>query len=89
MEKKVKPVEVDDFDIEQLVIFILGLDEESDTWDIDHALYEEFECTLESFGKIIQHLLPLCDVGKSPLAKKKYRGFSDREASCWLIKPEA
>jgi hypothetical protein len=89
MKKKVEPVKVYDTDIEELAVFILGLDEESDPWDIDHALYEEFECTLESFGKIIQHLLPLCDVGKSPLTGEKYRGFSDREGECWLIKTEA
>jgi hypothetical protein len=88
MEKKVKPVRVDSFDIEDLAIFILGLDENSESCEIELALYEEFECTLESFSQIIAHLLPLCDVGESPLTKKVYRGFSDRKNQRWIIKTE-
>jgi hypothetical protein len=88
MEKKVKPVPVDGFDIECLACFILGLDEDSESSDIDKALYEEFECTLESFTQIIQHLLPLCDVGEGVITKKIYRGFACQGKDEWLIKTE-
>jgi hypothetical protein len=87
MEKKVKPVSVDRFDVEELACFILGLDEDSESSEIDNALYEEFECTLESFTQIVQHLLPLCDVGESPLTNKRYKGFSNRH-NCWIIRTE-
>lgn len=75
-------------DIEQLACFILEIDEDSDYSEIDEALYEKFECTFESFHEIVSYLLPLCDVGESPLTNKVYRGFSDREKQCWIIKTE-
>ena len=75
-------------DIEELACFILGIDEYSESSDIDNALYEKFDCTLESFHEIVSYLLPLCDAGQSPLTNKFYRGFSNREKQCWIIKTE-
>jgi len=46
----------------------------------------------EAFCSVIRKLLPLCDVGKSPITGKIYRGFSRPEnetAKVWLLKMEA
>ncbi|MFK8302665.1 hypothetical protein ACI75Y_07110 [Capnocytophaga stomatis] len=88
---EIKKAKVSIWDIEQLACKITGLDYDeidADTSVIEDKLYEEFEIDLDNFAKIISRLLPLIDVGKSPLTKKVYKGFADNENNCWLVKTE-
>ncbi len=84
-------VRVDMFDVEELACKIIGIDYDeidADTQIIEEKLYEEFEIDLENFANIISRLLPLIDVGESPLTQKVYKGFSDVKNKCWLVKTE-
>jgi hypothetical protein len=85
---EVKKANVHQFDIEELACKILGIDideiDYSDTEIINNELYNQFEIDLDNFRDIVNRLLPLIDIGESPLTKKKYKGFSD--GNCWLTK---
>ncbi len=75
------------FDMEELACKILGIDYDeidADTEVIEEELYNMFEIDLENFSEIINRLLPLIDVGESPLTKQKFKGFS--AGSSWLAK---
>lgn len=47
-------------------------------------LYNQFETDLENFSEIVNRLLPLIDIGESPLTKEKFKGFSTGQM--WLAK---
>lgn len=86
-----KLAKVDTLDVEELACHITGLDYDeidADTTTIEEKLYDEFGCDLEQFTHIIQRLLPMIDVGASPLTKKRYKGFSDTEKGMWFVKME-
>ncbi len=86
-----KLARVSSLDVEELACHILELDYDeidADTSVIEEKLYEEFGCDLDQFTHIIQRLLPMVDVGSSPLTQKRYKGFSDREKGIWFVKME-
>lgn len=75
-------------DVEELACKILGINyDDVDSSDIEQSLYEEFEIDFEAFQNIVSRLLPLIDVGESPLTKKRYKGFSNQMGS-WYTKIE-
>ena len=63
---------IDEFDIEELIRGIGGLDDEADVYDY---VYDNFSIVWDDFVKIINVLMPLIVMGESPLTKKVYRGF--------------
>jgi len=63
---------LDEFDIEELVRGIGGLDDEADVYDY---VWENFNVDWYDFQRIIGVLLPLIVVGESPLTKRVFRGF--------------
>lgn len=73
---------VSEFDVEELVRGMYGLDDEVDV--IDYM--EEKEIMWDSFNDLINKLLPLIQVGKSPLTKKIYKGFG--KEGVFFIKQE-
>lgn len=86
-----KKAKIHPFDIEELACKITGLDYDeidADSATIQDEIYERFGCDLDQFTEIIAHLLPLIDVGESPLTKKRYKGFSDIENGVWITKME-
>lgn len=86
-----KRAKVTALDVEELACHITGLDYDeidADTSIIQEKLYDEFGCDLDQFTDLIQRLLPLIDVGSSPLTNKRYKGFSDTEKQIWLVKCE-
>lgn len=86
-----KIAKINTLEAEELACHITGLDYDeidADEAIIDEKLQEEFGCDLQQFTHIIQRLLPMIDVGKSPLTQKWYKGFADTEKEMWLAKME-
>ena len=84
---EVKKATVHIFDMEELACKILGIDYDeidADTEVIEEELYNQFEMDLENFSEVVNRLLPLIDVGESPITKEKYKGFST--GNSWLAK---
>ena len=86
---KMKLAKISTLETEELACHITGLDYDeidADEEIIDEKLQEEFGCDLQQFTHIIQRLLPMIDVGSSPLTQKRYKGFSDTEKGMWFVK---
>jgi len=86
-----KIAKVSTLEVEELACHITGLDYDeidADEEIIDEKLQEEFGCDLQQFTHIIQRLLPIIDIGASPLTQKRYKGFSDIEKGVWFVKME-
>ena len=77
---------ISEFDVEELVRGMLELDDEEDVVDALAGYYQE-EVTWECFNKIVADLIPLIEVGQSPLTKKTYKGFGAN--GFFFIKQEA
>ncbi len=76
-------------DVEELACYLTGLNYEkidADTKKIDESLKEKFGCDLYQFAQIIAQLLPMIDVGRSPLTGATYKGFADKKKGMWLAK---
>ena len=76
----------------ELILFLLTKHypkvnlEDMDDWDLSEYFYDHYGITTEDFDAIITDLLPLCDVGNSPLTGKNYRGFASD--NMWLRNKE-
>ena len=60
--------------------------DENNESDLEALLYYSYEINIEDFEKLINVLVPLIEVGKSPLTEKIYQGFAID--GHWLIKKE-
>ena len=90
--KEVESEEVGFWELEELACMIAGIDYDkidADSEIIENVFTEVFDCSMVSFKKIVSKLLPLIDVGSSPLTEKLYKGFSDSKNEIWLLKMEA
>lgn len=86
-----KLARISTLEVEELACHITGLDYDeidADEEIIDEKLQEEFGCDLQQFTYIIQRLLPMINIGLSPLTQKSYKGFSDSEKGMWFVKVE-
>ena len=69
-------------DLEEVACAVLGLEyedyEEADdcTEQIENILIDEMNIDLETLERIVSKLLPLIEIGKSPLTGIAYKGFS-------------
>jgi len=84
-----KASKVISYDVEALAEYILGLPEDTEYPEIEEKLYDEFDCSMETFEKIASHLLPCVFMGKDPIDNEWYRGFSkpEQKSVCrWIIK---
>ena len=85
-------------DIEEVACAVLGLEyedyEEADdcTEQIENILIDEMNIDLDTLEGIVSKLLPLIEIGKSPLTGIAYKGFSREfiKGSCkvrkWIAK---
>lgn len=85
-------------DIEEVACAVLGLEyedyEEADdcTEQIENILIDEMNIDLDTLERIVRKLLPLIEIGKSPLTGIAYKGFSREfiKGSCkvrkWIAK---
>ncbi|MFK5856572.1 MAG: hypothetical protein QM503_10605 [Bacteroidota bacterium] len=85
-----KKANLNGFDVEELACKVTGMDYDeidADTETIEDALLVNFELDIEQFTELVNRLIPLIDVGESPITKKKYKGFSNQQGT-WLAKIE-
>ena len=86
---KIEEAQTSFYDVLELACIIIGLDYdeiEGDTGIIDQKLIEELNIDIDGFHKIINRLLPLITVSKSPLTNVIYKGFANRNEKIWLVK---
>ena len=43
---------------------------------VEEALYEKFEITLTAFAALMTQILPMVDIGTSPINQERFKGFS-------------
>ena len=78
--------EIHEISITDLASYLCDSDIGDEDLDMDNELQEKFGCSLESFDKLVRALVPLIDVGKSPLTDTTYKGFG--ADGMWLVKQE-
>lgn len=77
---------MNDFDFEELIKFLLKLDDNVDFDDLEQAVYDKYEVDFCQFMKIAKALMPLAHLSKSPLTGNLYVGFADHENGFLITK---
>jgi hypothetical protein len=84
---------MDELEALELAAHLLGIDEDADDLDeqVEQKMWEKYEIEFSNFRVLANDLLPLCDVGQSPITKELFRGFSIREEKHgrWLARVDA
>lgn len=62
-------------DYEELAREILCISDEEDYDAVEQAVFDQFDVSLEIFGRIANHLAYFTTVHTSPLTSNKYKGF--------------
>lgn len=77
-------------DTHELICHLCNLDDNSTYDELEQAIFDNYEVSIDAFDAIAHALLPLVDVGKSELTGKTYKGFSvhTNGYSFWLLKME-
>jgi hypothetical protein len=84
-----KKVEIHPIDLEEVMVYLTEKREEyeSDTsFDIHQEFYDKYEVTSEQFESILSVILPMVDIGVSPLTKEKYLFLADKNEGVALLK---
>lgn len=68
---------MDWMEAEELAIAVLGLneDDDPDSHQIEQAMYDRFEITLEQFQKVAEALLPFTVPAKAAISGDAFQGF--------------
>ncbi len=74
--------------IEELIAKVCGVDVDENFENLDEILWDKFEIDYSNFERLVNKLLPLCEVGKSPLTGIKSRGFADTKEQRWIMRIE-
>lgn len=88
-KKKIERARISTIEVEELACYLTKLDyDEIDANEviIDENLQEVYGTTLDEFTDLISALLPLIDVGSSPLTNERYKGFADKLKQMWYVK---
>lgn len=88
MSKAKSEERIDYMDVEALAAVMCGKTDDDDSSDIENAFYDKFDITLENFGKVVEVLWPMLDMGISPLTDTPFMGFSNRKEQAWIIKKD-
>ena len=77
-------------DTHELICHLCNLDDNSTYDELEQAIFDNYEVSIDAFDAIAHALLPLIDVGKSELTGKTYKGFSvhTNGYGFWLLKTE-
>ncbi len=79
--------QLDNFDIDELAAELCGLDSDKvDVNDIDSALIDKWDITLDQFQNVMKAVWPLLAIGVSPLSEKAQLGFVNKDKTMWIAK---
>jgi hypothetical protein len=84
-----KKVKIHPIDLEEVMVYMTGKREEYEEdsgFDIHQEFFDKFEVTSEQFESILEIILPMVDIGESPLTKKTYLFLADKEEGTALLK---
>lgn len=84
-----KKVEIHPIDLEEVMVYMTQKRkeyEEDSGFDIHQEFFDKFEVTSEQFESILEIILPMVDIGESPLTKTKYLFLADKEEGTALLK---
>lgn len=84
-------MKLDRFELEELAAHLCGLNYDDVEYnEIEQALFDKFNIDYDSFQNLIELLVPMIDVGTSPLTGTRYKGFSKIEGNhgCWVLRIE-
>lgn len=59
-------------------------EDELEEEELEEILYEHFDMNLDQLEMIVERLIPLCAIDKSPLSGNWYQGFAKDDM--WIIK---
>lgn len=71
--------------LDDLLAYLLNTENED---DIDDLLLEQYGISYDNLESLIKNLMPLLEVGSSPITKKNYIGFANKKEKLWLMKTE-
>lgn len=74
--------------VEEFAIEILGIDEESETNEVENQLYEKYGCDLDQFTELMQLLYQRLHLSVSPLTETPFIGFSHNDQMWSSVKKE-
>lgn len=75
------------YELYELMAFLCGVQDDTLTeYEISNLFYETYEIDEDQFRILIEDLLPLCIMVKSPLTDTWYQGFGSN--GLWLMKQQ-
>lgn len=74
------------YEAEELAIAVLGLCENSESDDIENAIFNRFDVDLSTFTDIAQALIPFTTPAQAAITGKMYQGFVKDNA--FIVKKE-
>jgi hypothetical protein len=84
-----KKVKIHPIDLEEVMVYMTEKREEyeeDDNFDIHQEFLNKFDITSEQFENILSILLPMVDLGVSPLSNERYLFLADKEKGEALLK---
>ncbi len=73
-------------DVEELAHYLITGDVNKDADEVEEAIENMYNIDYDSFIELISAIVPLVNVGQSPLTQKVYKGFA--VDNTWLVKEE-
>jgi len=73
----VKRADVEEIDCCDLAAYLIGMSDYEDDEEVWDAFYEEYNIEPDVFTRLIGELLPLINIGTSPLTENAYKGFME------------
>jgi hypothetical protein len=84
-----KKVKIHPIDLEEVMVYMTGKREEyeaDDNFDIHQEFFDKYEITSEQLENILSIVLPMVDIGVSPLTNEKYLFLADKKKGDALLK---
>ena len=84
-----KKVKIHPIDLEEVMVYMTGKREEyeaDNNFDIHQEFLGKYEITSEQLENILSIILPMVDIGVSPITNERYLFLADKEKGDALLK---